>query len=114
MELLAQKLAEFLDISIESAVEVYPVLREQFKIYKLLDRLSLALAVVTVVAIILLVVFLFKGIDEYEYESEREGRLKTMKIIFFIGAGTAVFSVLLSCLMAYAAPDLMMLKEFLG
>ena len=111
MELLAQKLAEFLDISIESAVEVYPILREQFKIYKLLDGLSLALGMVTVVAIILLVVFLFKGIDEYE--SEREGRLKTMKIIFFIGAGTAVFSVLLSCLMAYAAPDLMMLKEFL-
>lgn len=111
MELLAQKLAEFLDISIESAVEVYPVLREQFKIYKLLDGLSLALGMVTVVAIILLVVLLFKGIDEYE--SEREGRLKTMKIIFFIGAGTAVFSVLLSCLMAYAAPDLMMLKEFL-
>ena len=111
MELLAQKLAEFLDISIESAVEVYPILREQFKIYKLLDGLSLALGMVTVVAIILLVVLLFKGIDEYE--SEREGRLKTMKIIFFIGAGTAVFSVLLSCLMAYAAPDLMMLKEFL-
>ena len=111
MELLAQKLAEFLDISIESAVEVYPILREQFKIYKLLDGLSLALGMVTVVAIILLVVLLFKGIDEYE--SEREGRLKTMKIIFFIGMGAAVSSVLIFSLMAYAAPDLMMLKEFL-
>ena len=60
-------------------------MREQFKIYKLLDGLSLALGMVTVVAIILLVVFLFKGIDEYE--SEREGRLKTMKIIFLLGRG---------------------------
>ena len=111
MELLAQKLAEFLDIGIESATEVYPVLREQFKIYKLLDGLSLALAMVAFVAVILLVVLLFKGIDEYE--SEREGRLKTMKIIFFIGMGAAVSSVLVFSLMAYAAPDLMMLKEFL-
>lgn len=111
MELLAQKLAELLDISIESAVEVYPVLREQFKIYKLLDGLSLALGMVAFIAIVLLVALAIIGLNEYE--DARERRLKAMKIIFFIGVGTAVLGVLLSSLTAYVAPDLMMLKEFL-
>ena len=111
MELLAQKLADFLDIGVESAVEVYPVLREQFKIYKLLDGLSLALGMVAFIATILLVALVLIGLNEYE--GARERRLKAMKIVFFIGVGAAVSSVLVFSLTAYVAPDLMMLKEFL-
>ena len=111
MEILAQKLADFLDIGVESAVEVYPVLREQFKIYNLLNGISLALGMVAFIAIVLLVALAIIGLNEYE--DARERRLKAMKIVFFIGVGTAVLGVLLSSLTAYVAPDLMMLKEFL-
>lgn len=112
MELLAQKLAEFLDISIESAIEVYPILREQFKIYKLLDGISLMLVVFGILAALSYIPLVMAYADSFDREREQE-IIKVAKRVFFPMLGFFALAFLINAFLGYVAPDLMMLKEFL-
>ena len=41
MEILATKIAELLDVTIEQAIALYPILRQQFVYYRVLDTIQL-------------------------------------------------------------------------
>lgn len=40
MDVLVQKLADLLDITIEKAIELYPIFKSQFVAYKILDEIG--------------------------------------------------------------------------
>jgi len=104
MEVLAVQLAELLEITVDKAIELYPVLRTQFVWYKitnLLNGLGLLMLLPTVIV----------GVVELMDKGIKELYTKTPIVKLLVVSTTLI---LLSSLTAYVfATDLMMILEFL-
>jgi uncharacterized protein YqgQ len=104
METLALQLAELLEISIDKAIELYPVLRTQFVWYKIANLLNgLGLLILLPTVIVGVVELMDKGIKELY--------IKTPIVKLLVASATLI---LLGSLTAYIfATDLMIILEFL-
>ena len=127
MEALAMQLAEILQITIDKAIELLPVIREQFIAYKIITKISTPITIFTIISVLALVVAVMIYIMLYEYLDEEwkdsyicgdEHRLvtsikKMLKPVAIITTTGIVVSTILKVLPFILAPDFMMIKEFI-
>ena len=113
MNELAVKISELLDITVESAVELYPVIRGQFMWYSALGKVGglnflfgLALAIAScVVGAYYCIVY----DDSYDLTKAR----KTAKVIAMGWAIVIVIWITLTILVHVTAPDIILIKGLL-
>lgn len=118
MEVLAEKIAELLGITIESAVELYPYLRDQYVLYEVLESsksLFMILLFLSVISTVLMVIFLFmEEVDFSEPDAEERMFIKITKNCAIVAITFLVIVMGVNIAQAVIAPDIMMIQELLG
>lgn len=124
MNELALTLAEKLDIAFESAVELLPVIQEQFIYYEIIESFNFALTTIfslstlAVFISFLAVIFLRINMDEdyLDEDLERYYKLakKTLKYSSIVFLGCLVVDVILKLLTVVLAPQYLMLLDVLN
>ena len=113
MNELAVKIAELLDITVESAVELYPVIRGQFMWYSVLGSvgdLNLFFALALVFASVIFGTYYFLEYnDSYDLTRAR----KTAKVIAIGWVIVVLIWITLIILTHITAPDIVLIKGLL-
>ena len=122
MEILAQKLAELLDVGIDEAVKAYPVLRGQLIAYEMVGvftpMLAIAFVMTIVVAMVLLVLWLSNmGYDNPKYDRNEIAIVSMVKRvlpkILFILVSIGIMLVLLKVTRLMVSPDIVIIKSLM-
>ena len=121
MEELAVKIAEILDISVQGAIDIYPVIRSQYIWYKALTSVSfwsviLALALIIMIGVTLVIReettkfdWTTEEITEEWASIDKVFKKAILALVIF------VFIAIASSIVApFLAPDIMIIKNFLG
>ena len=124
MNELALTLAEKLDIAFESAVELLPVIQEQFIYYEIIESFNFALTTIFSLSTLavtissLAVIFLRINMDDdyLDEDLERYYKLakKTLKYSSIVFLGCLVVDIILKLLTVVLAPQYLMLLEVLN
>ena len=121
MEELAIKLAETLDISVQAAIDIYPVIRSQYIWYAILTSLINWAIVIGFVSLILTGVTLFIrfDLDKYNWRTEEINEDwvivdKVFKKAVLVLMVSVVIAVAVEIIAPFLAPDIMIIKNFLG
>lgn len=116
MEILMMKLSEILEIGIEGAKEVYPILKSQLLAYNVGGLLLLMISTCVALVIVGVLVGLGIVVSNVSYGTDDEDYLmgvKILKITLYV-MGVTTLLVLSRVIILYKfAPDIMMIKEFL-
>ena len=140
MEELAIKLSELLDITVESAIKLYPVLREQFIYYRALGFIrSISLLTAFVLFFYIAIIWLIEHgrldsdinkYDRYYYDSEKDEEINAKKKVYefkekqnelqaiqsrklkYLAIPILIF-VLSTLARYFLSTDLLIIKEFL-
>lgn len=121
MEELAIKIAETLDISVQAAIDMYPVIRGQYIWYETLNSVtiwSIILGLVSMIAVGVTGV-IRDDTNKYDRHSEEINEewvdidkvFKTASLVLVI---FAVIGIVSSLVIPFLAPDIMIIKSFLG
>ena len=122
MEILAQKLAELLDVGIDEAVKAYPVLRGQLIAYEMVgvfnEMFAVALAMTICVTAVLSVLWLLNvGEDNPKYDQREIATVLMVKRVLpnvlFVLALITVVLVLLQVTRLVIAPDIVIIKSLM-
>ena len=124
MNELAVKISELLDITVDSAVELYPVIRGQFMWYSALGELgglNLFFALALVVASIFVGAHYYIAYDDLTWSEREENKdsydlIKAKKLAKVIAIGWAIVIVIwitLTILAHITAPDIILIKGLL-
>ena len=126
MESLTLELSKMLNITVEKAVELYPMIQQQFIQYKIFSTLSGIVFIGVLISVIMLTwmgfsILMYGGtklsifnsmcmMDEIETAKEYKEKIKypIISTIFFV-----ILMSILSLIPYIIAPEFMMLKEFI-
>lgn len=121
MEELAIKVAEVLDISVQGAIDIYPVIRGQYIWYAVLTSVTIWATVIGFVSLILTGVTLFirLDLDKYNWRTKEINEDwvivdKVFKKVLLALILSAVVGIVTSEIIPFLAPDIMIIKNFLG
>ena len=121
MEELAIKLAETLDISVQAAIDMYPVIRSQYIWYAILTSVTNWAATLGFVSLILTGVTLFIrfDLDKYNWRTEEINEDwvivdKVFKKALLVLMLSVVIGIVTSVIIPFLAPDIMIITDFLG
>ena len=121
MEELAIKIAETLDISVQGAIDVYPVIRSQYIWYEALTTLCIWAVILGFISMLVIGVsgVIRDDTDKYYWNTEeiREEwtsidnvfKKAILALLIFI-----VIGITTSIIAPFLAPDIMIIKNFLG
>lgn len=121
MEELAIKLAETLDISVQAAIDMYPVIRSQYIWYESLSTVMDWSVILGLISMIVVgVTFVIRDdTSKYDWGSEEINedwaninkvfKKALMALVIFI-----VIGIVASIIAPFLAPDVMIIKDFLG
>ena len=121
MEELAIKIAETLDISVQGAIDMYPVIRNQYIWHQMLTSVTTWATVLGFISLILTGVTLFLRFDLDKFNC-RTGEIeedwvivdKVFKKVLLALILSAVVGIMTSTIIPFLAPDIMIIKNFLG
>lgn len=121
MEELAIKIAELLDISVQGAIDLYPVIREQYVWYRVLTGVG---------GWVMILGFIFSVSIGITYSIRRDTRKyawrddevteewasidRVFKVALSIFALLIVIGIATDILIPFLAPDIILIKDFLG
>lgn len=121
MEELAIKIAETLDISVQGAIDIYPVIRSQYIWYQILYNVSGFSIFLGLLTLILIgVTYVIRNdTDRFDWETKKITEEwtnidKIFKIELSVFALLLVIGIVASITLPFLAPDIMLLKDFLG
>ena len=121
MEELAIKIAEVLDISVQGAIDMYPVIRGQYIWYETLTIVSLWAIILWFASIIVVGVtwVIRSDTDKYKWRTEEinEEWVSVDKVFKKAILALLIFMVIgitTSIVAPFLAPDIMIIKNFLG
>lgn len=121
MEELAIKIAETLDISVQAAIDMYPVIRSQYIWYQtLINVLGWALVLGFILMVLTGITFSIRDdTKKYDFHTEKITEEwanidKTFKKELSVLALLVVIGIVASMIIPFLAPDIMLLKEFIG
>ena len=121
MEELAIKIAEMLDISVQGAIDVYPVIRSQYIWYRVLTNVNawalilwFGSTIVTGIAWIIRNDTTKYGLRTDEIAEEWVDIDKTFKISLLVLVLSVVIAIVTDMIIPFLAPDIMIIKNFLG
>lgn len=124
MEVLANELAKLLNITVEKALELYPVLKQQFMWYNIISSVSFIFGAMFWVSLVIAMLSGISYLCNLEYidsdsrynEAEKKLAISCKKIyqqslkVFIVGIlGISIASILKYLL----SPDFMIIKEFI-
>jgi hypothetical protein len=121
MNELAVKISELLDITVDSAVELYPVIRGQFMWYSALGKagwLNMFFALALAIASCVVVVYYYNAYDDLTWSEREENKdsydlIKAKKLAKIVAMGWAIVIVIwitLTILAHITAPDIILIK----
>ena len=121
MEELAIKIAETLDISVQAAIDMYPVIRSQYIRYEILTSVTNWATVIGFVSLILTGVTLFIRFD-LDKVNWRTGEIeedwaiadKVLKKVLLVLILSAVVGIVTSAIIPFLAPDIMLINDILN
>ena len=122
MEILAQKLAELLDVGIDEAIKAYPVLRGQLIAYEMVGVFTLMFVVALVMTICVTAVLLGLWLSNMGYDNPKYDRneiaivsmaKRVLPKILFILASIALVLVLLRVTRLMVSPDIVIIKSLM-
>ena len=121
MEELAIKIAEALDISVQGAIDLYPVIRSQYIWYVILTSVTNWATVIGFFSLILTGVTLFIRFD-LDKVNWRTGEIeedwaiadKVLKKVLLVLILSAVVGIVTSVIIPFLAPDIMLIKDLIG
>lgn len=121
MEELAIKIAETLDISVQAAIDMYPVIKEQFIWYQVLISINIWAFLLGFISIIVVGVTLFIRFDLDKYKW-RTGEInekwvdidKIFKASLSALAIAVIIAITTDMIIPFLAPDVVMIKSFLS
>lgn len=124
MDELAVKISELLDITVDSAIELYPVIRVQFVWYSALGKagwLNLFFAVALSIASCVVGAYYYTAYDDLTWSEKEEnkasyGLIKARKFATVVAMGWAIVIVIwitLTILAHITAPDIILIKGLL-
>ena len=121
MEELAIKIAEMLDISVQAAIDMYPVIRSQYIWYRVLTNVNAWALILWFGSIIITGIAWIVRNDTTKYDwrtEEINEEWVDIDKIFKIGLSVVVSSVVIAIvtdmIIPFLAPDIMIIKNFLG
>ena len=122
MEILAQKLAELLDVGIDEAVKAYPVLRGQLIAYEMVGVFNEIFVVALVMTICVTAVLLGLWLSNMGYDNPKYDRNEIATVlmvkrvlpnVLFVLALITVVLVLLQVTRLVIAPDIVIIKSLM-
>ena len=121
MEELAIKIAEVLDISVQGAIDIYPVIRGQYVWYQMLNSVGSWSIILWFGSIIVTAIaWIIRGDTNKYYWNTEEIREEWASIdkVFKIGLSAfalcLVIAIVTEMVVPFLAPDIMIIKNFLG
>lgn len=118
MEVLAEKIAELLGITVDAAVEVYPYIRDQYVMYGVLDSIKAVFVILVVVSTILSIFsvgfLFFDGVDFENPDDEEKIFIKAAKWSVIVFIFSLIMTMSVSIAQAVLSPDIMLIRELLG
>lgn len=115
MNELASKLADVLDVTTKAAIDLYPVMRDQFLWYGALDSIKnvfLALLVVSLFAGAIIAMFL--QIEECWGLEDWKNNWKAAKWIILTPVLSLIIILVINVSSYFVAPDIMLVMELLN
>ena len=123
MDMLIEEFAKILNVTVEKAIELFPILKSQFLKYAILTEIESPLRLILIASMIVLVVAGIVSMVYVQYNTEdkfweEEARLyklasKIVKISLIIIAILLILLTIISISKYTLAPDFMMLKQFI-
>lgn len=122
MEELAVKIAELLDISVQGAIDLYPVIRSQYIWYSLCQNIGgwvMLLGVISLVSTVATFIIrkdtkIYSWRDREKINEEYTSIDKLFKISISIFILLTVIGIAMSAAIPFLAPDIVLIKDFLG
>lgn len=115
MNELASKLADILDVTTKAALDLYPVIRDQFVWYGALGSIKNVFFTLFVVSLFAgAMIAMFLSIEEcWELEDWKRNR-KAAKWIIFTPVLSLIIILVINILSYFLAPDIMIVMELLN
>lgn len=123
MDMLIEEFAKILNVTVEKAIELFPILKGQFLKYAILTEIEsplrliliASMIVLTVAGIVSMVNVQYNTEDEFWEEESRVYKLasKIVKISLIIIVILLILLTIISISKYTLAPDFMMLKQFI-
>ena len=121
MEELAIKIAEMLDISVQGAIDIYPVIRGQYIWYEMLTTLEFSAMFLWFASIFAVGITWAIRSDETKYDwtteeiTEEWANIdKIFKTSLSAFVLLLVVAIAIEMIIPFLAPDIMIIKNFLG
>ena len=121
MEELAIKIAETLDISVQAAIDMYPVIRSQFIWYQAINNINIWAFCLGFISMVVVGVsgMIRQDTDKYDWHTEEINEEwvdinKIFKVSLSAFALAVIISVTTDMIIPFLAPDVMLIKNFLG
>ena len=121
MEELAVKIAETLDISVQGAIDLYPVIRSQYVWYAVLTSVIDWATVIGLFSLILtgITLFIRFDLDKFNWrtgEIEEDWAIadKVFKKVLLALILSAVVGIANSAIIPFLAPDIMLINDILN
>ena len=124
MDMLIEEFAKILNVTVEKAIELFPILKSQFLKYAILTEIESPLRLILIASMIVLVVAGIVSMVYVQYNNtkdkfwEEEVRVyklasKIVKISLIIIVILLILLTIISISKYTLAPDFMMLKQFI-
>lgn len=123
MDMLIEEFAKILNVTVEKAIELFPILKGQFLKYAILTEIESPLRLILIASMIVLTVAGIVSMVYVQYNTkdkfwEEEARLyklasKIVKISLIIIVILLILLTIISISKYTLAPDFMMLKQFI-
>ena len=114
MEVLTNKLAELLQVGVDGATKAYPVLREQYIWYKVMENVIVTTGIVLFIGLIVAGVVGLINMLEYSGDDDSlEWTMKILKTISLVCLVSLIVMLTAVILRVVLAPDIMMILEML-
>lgn len=122
MEELAVKIAELLDISVQGAIDLYPVIRSQFIWYSALGSVTNWTILLGIFSFVSVVVTFCIMENKYRYtwgdretiKKEYASIDKLFKISILVLVSMVVIGIAIDFAIPFLAPDILMIKDLIG
>ena len=121
MEELASKIAEMLDISVQGAIDIYPVIRNQYIWYEILNGVGGWIMLLGIMLLIVIGITFAIRDDTRKFDWRTEEITeewanidKIFKIELSVFVLLVVIDIATSITLPFLAPDIMLIKDFLG
>lgn len=123
MDMLIEEFAKILNVTVEKAIELFPILKSQFLKYAILTEIESPLRLILIASMIVLTVAGIVSMVNVQYNTEdkfweEEVRVyklasKVVKISLIIIVISLILLTIISISKYTLAPDFMMLKQFI-